>query len=81
MINRAGVKAVGDQPSGIVVQTIPKPSGSLYEWTTDTVDFFLPKDVRIRRGAAFYKARLLQPEYYEQDDWSEYDERNRGSEV
>jgi len=61
-ISRAGVKSVGNQPSGRVVTTVPK-AGGLYEWTTDTVDFHLPDSTRTRTGAAFYKARILLPDY------------------
>ncbi|GGE02697.1 DUF6528 family protein [Paenibacillus nasutitermitis] len=60
-ISRVGVKSVGNQPSGQVVQTVPKTSGSLYEWTTDIVDLFMPDGKRIRTDAAFYKARILIP--------------------
>lgn len=60
-ISRPGVKSVGDQPSGRVVRTVPK-EGSLYEWTTDTIDFsmpFGPDEARVCKGAALYKARIL----------------------
>ncbi|WJH36663.1 DUF6528 family protein [Paenibacillus sp. CC-CFT747] len=38
--SRQDVKTVGSQPSGQIVQTVPQAAGSLYVWTTDTVDFF-----------------------------------------
>ncbi|WP_248928338.1 DUF6528 family protein [Paenibacillus hamazuiensis] len=61
-ISRPGVKSVGNLLSGTVVSTVPK-KGSLYDWTTDTVQFALPEAQRVREGAAFYKARILNPIY------------------
>jgi sugar phosphate isomerase/epimerase len=61
-INRGAVKSVGNQPSGIVVSTVPR-KGGLYEWTTDQVDLFLPESKRLLSGAACYKARILNPFY------------------
>lgn len=68
-ISRAAVKSVGNQPSGQVAQTVPQP-GSLYEWTTDTVDLFGPRGLRIREGAAIYKARILLAERSEPRLWA-----------
>ncbi|CAG7600355.1 hypothetical protein PAESOLCIP111_00388 [Paenibacillus solanacearum] len=68
-IGRSGVKSVGDQPSGQVVETVPdtikSPPGGCTQstWCTDSVDFFSPDMTRTRTGAAFYKARLWNPNY------------------
>lgn len=68
-ISRVGVKAVGNQLSGQVVETVadvaktPKGGCTLYSWCTDSVDMFLPDATKTRTGAAFYKARILNPNY------------------
>lgn len=62
MINRAGVKSIGNQPSGQVVLTQPK-EGSLFDWSTDTAQMFVPAETRLRSLAAFYKVRVWWPEY------------------
>ncbi|UUZ95115.1 DUF6528 family protein [Paenibacillus sp. P25] len=68
-ISRAGVKSIGDQPSGRVVETVPdnakKPPGkcTANSWCTDTVDFFLPDAKRSLDGSALYKARVWNPNY------------------
>ncbi|MFK7692458.1 DUF6528 family protein [Paenibacillus sp. HJGM_3] len=62
-INRAGVRSVGNQISGQVIQTVPGGGCTLNTWCTDTVDFFLTDATRTKTGAAFYKARILNPEY------------------
>lgn len=60
--NRPFVKSVGNQPSGGIVQTVPK-SGMLHAWGTDTVDQFHPKRRWTLPGASIYKARVWRPEY------------------
>lgn len=61
-VNRAFVKSVGNQPSGTVLQTVPK-EGVKYAWGTDTVDLFLP-DRRLQLPqTSIYKARIWRPEY------------------
>lgn len=62
LTRRVGVKGVGDLPHGQMVAAWPK-AGSLYSWTTDTVHLFCPDEVRVRHGAAIYKARIWLPEY------------------
>ncbi|MCV4231159.1 DUF6528 family protein [Virgibacillus sp. LDC1] len=68
-ISRVGVKAVGNQSSGQVVQTVadvaknPVGGCTLYTWCTDSADFFLPSATRTKTGAAFYKARIMNPNY------------------
>ncbi|WP_218090196.1 DUF6528 family protein [Paenibacillus solanacearum] len=62
-INRAGVRSVGNQLSGQAVQTVPGGGCTLNTWCTDTVDFFNPSATRTKSGAAFYKARILNPDY------------------
>ncbi|GGE02626.1 DUF6528 family protein [Paenibacillus nasutitermitis] len=68
-IGRVGVKSVGDQPSGQVIETVPDaikspPGGcTANNWCTETVDFFLPDMTRTMTGARFYKARILNPAY------------------
>ncbi|MEV0387380.1 DUF6528 family protein [Nonomuraea sp. NPDC050643] len=67
--NRGGVKSIGGQPSGQVVQTradsakTPPGACTVSTWCTDTVDFFSPAMTRRRTGAAFYKARVWSPYY------------------
>ncbi|PYI57103.1 DUF6528 family protein [Paenibacillus flagellatus] len=61
-ISRPHVKSVGNFRSGRVAGTVPK-AGSLYEWTTDTVDFHGPPSKRVCEGAAFYKARIVYSDY------------------
>jgi hypothetical protein len=54
------VKSVGNFPNGLIVQAKPR-TGSLYEWTTDTVDCTsLEAGARklVRTGSAIYKARV-----------------------
>ncbi|MGW4798784.1 DUF6528 family protein [Nonomuraea sp. NPDC004297] len=71
--NRGGVKSVGNQPSGQIVQTradsakTPPGSCAASTWCTDTVDFFGPAMTRTRTGAAFYKARVWSPYYGVED--------------
>ncbi|GIF16028.1 DUF6528 family protein [Actinoplanes teichomyceticus] len=77
--DRPFVKAVGTQPSGQVVETMidvqKSPQGACYltntenfrNWCTDTVDFFGPDMRRTRTGAAFYKARVMNPAYSADD--------------
>ncbi|MEU4421407.1 DUF6528 family protein [Actinoplanes sp. NPDC024001] len=77
--DRRFVKAVGNQPSGQVVQTMPdvqkNPQGGCYlnntanlrNWCTDTVDFFGPDTRRTRTSAAFYKVRVMNPNYSAND--------------
>jgi len=61
--NRPFVKSVGNQPSGAIVQTVPKP-GMLHAWGTDTVDLlFSPDRQWTLPGASIYKARVWRPEY------------------
>jgi hypothetical protein len=62
LINRGKVKSIGSLKSGQVLSTVPKP-GCQSDWCTDTVDFFAPEMQRTRKGAAFYKARFLNPDY------------------
>ena len=68
-INRPGVKSVGNQLSGQVVSTRPDymktpPGGCvLNAWCMDTAEFHNPNDSRTRTGAAFYKVRVLSPNY------------------
>lgn len=69
-ISRVGVKAIGNQWSGQVVQTVtddaktPKGGCSTRNnWCTESVDFFQPDSVRTAPGAAFYKARIMNPFY------------------
>ncbi|UUZ95167.1 DUF6528 family protein [Paenibacillus sp. P25] len=68
-VNRSFVKAVSNQPSGQVVETKPdskkSPAGAcvLNGWCTDTVDFYGPNTTRTVTGAAFYKARVWDPDY------------------
>jgi len=56
------VKGVGNSPSGRIVFSKPK-AGTLYSWTTDTIELYLPKASRIRTDAAFYKVRVWNPDY------------------
>jgi hypothetical protein len=76
---RSGVKSIGNQPSGQIVETKPdsakSPPGActLSTWCTNTVDFFNPPMTRTRTGAAFYKARVWTPYY------SVVDETQRGT--
>jgi len=69
-ISRVGVKAVGSQWSGQVVETVtdyaktPRGGCTMSIWCTETVDFFSPDVTRTVPGAAFYKARILNPFYY-----------------
>ncbi|MFI5491474.1 DUF6528 family protein [Actinoplanes sp. NPDC051859] len=71
--NRIEVKAIGNQPSGQLVETMPdnakNPKGDCRAstWCTDTVDFFGPDSTRTRKGAAFYKARILNSHYSVED--------------
>ncbi|GGE02620.1 hypothetical protein GCM10010911_72080 [Paenibacillus nasutitermitis] len=62
-ISRAGVRSVGNQLSGQAVETVPGGGCTLNSWCTDTVDFLSPGTTRVKTGAAFYKARILNPEY------------------
>ncbi|MFE5323657.1 DUF6528 family protein [Paenibacillus sp. NPDC056579] len=68
-ISRDGVKAVGNQLSGQVVETVtdtaktPKGGCTLNTWCTDSVDMFMPDAIKTRTGAAFYKARIMNPNY------------------
>lgn len=68
-ISRVGVKSVGNQLSGQVVQTVPDaaktPVGgcTLSTWCTESTDFFLPSTTRAKTGAAYYKTRILNPNY------------------
>jgi hypothetical protein len=61
-ISRPRVKSIGNQPSGQVVSTVPK-KGCRSDWCTDTVDFFEYAMTRTRTDAAFYKARIMNPDY------------------
>ncbi|MCU6711871.1 DUF6528 family protein [Paenibacillus sp. J5C_2022] len=61
-ISRAGVRSVGSNEDGQVVETVPK-AGCQNAWCTDTADFFEPAATRTRTGASFYKVRYLIPEY------------------
>lgn len=56
------VKSIGNQPSGRLVMTRPRP-GTLYPWTTDAVQLTLPGEERRRSSASFYKARVWSPDY------------------
>ncbi|WP_248928336.1 DUF6528 family protein [Paenibacillus hamazuiensis] len=69
-ISRVGVKSVGNQVSGQVVETVtdtakspPGACSTVNNWCTDTVDMFLPDATRTRTGAVFYKARIMNPNY------------------
>ncbi|MFK7692467.1 DUF6528 family protein [Paenibacillus sp. HJGM_3] len=76
--SRVGIKAVGNQLSGQVIETVadiaknPVGTCTLNSWCTDTVDFFFPNMTRKRTGAAFYKARILNPEYQFTDTEAPY---------
>lgn len=68
--NRVFVKAMSNQPSGQIVETMadslknPKgPCAAINGWCTDTVDLFGPDGKRTRKNAQFYKARVLNPYY------------------
>jgi hypothetical protein len=67
--DRSFVKAIGNQPSGQIVETRPdsakSPQGRCVAngWCTDTVDFYGPNTTRTRTGAVFYKARVWSPYY------------------
>lgn len=61
-LNRPFVKSVGNQPSGAVLQTVPK-EGAKYAWGTDTVDFFLPERQLWLPRTSIYKARIWRAEY------------------
>jgi Family of unknown function (DUF6528) len=67
--NRPAVKSISNQPSGQIVETMldnaknPVGACTYNPWCTDTVDFFGPDTARIRTGAAFYKARVMSPDY------------------
>jgi hypothetical protein len=58
------VKSIGNFPNGLVVQARPR-AGSLYEWTTDTVELTSEAGVRklVRTGSAIYKARVWRANY------------------
>ncbi|MCK9222884.1 MAG: DUF6528 family protein [Limnochordia bacterium] len=62
MCELRNVKGVGNSPSGRIVFSKPK-AGTLYSWTTDTIELYLPKASRIRTDAAFYKVRVWNPDY------------------
>lgn len=59
---RAFVKSMGNQPSGTLVQTVPK-QGVRYAWGTDTVDFFMPDRKLELAGTSIYKARIWCADY------------------
>ncbi|CAG7644131.1 DUF6528 family protein [Paenibacillus allorhizosphaerae] len=61
-INVRGIKSVGNLLTGQVVLTTPK-KGCQSDWCTDTVRFVTPDTYRSRTGAAFYKARVWNPNY------------------
>ena len=64
--NRDFVKSIGNQPSGQIVETRPRPNPAS-GWVTDTVDFYAPSGAlnaqRAVTGAKFYKARVFDPDY------------------
>ncbi|GGE02691.1 hypothetical protein GCM10010911_72190 [Paenibacillus nasutitermitis] len=69
LISRVGVKSIGNQLSGAVLETVPEMAKSLAgkctanNWCTDTVDFFSPDSSRTIIGSQVYKARILNPDY------------------
>ncbi|WJH37311.1 DUF6528 family protein [Paenibacillus sp. CC-CFT747] len=60
--NRGFVKSMGNQPSGAIIQTVPK-EGALYAWGTDTADLFLPDRKLVLPETSVYKARIWSPHY------------------
>lgn len=63
--NRNFVKSIGNQPSGQIVELRPKDP--VNGWVNDTVSFYNSDGsfhtVRVKTGAAFYKARVFNPDY------------------
>lgn len=60
----AGYKSINNQPaSGQVVETRPHASCKADSWCTDVIEFFSPNDIRVRLGAAIYRARIWNPDY------------------
>ena len=68
-INRVGVKGIGNQLSGQVVQSVTDAAKQIEggctanTWCTNAVDFYLPEDSRTVPEAELYKARILNPNY------------------
>lgn len=55
------VKGIGNQHGGRVFLTQAK--GDVYAHATNTVHLFNPQETRVMDGAAFYKVRVLHPDY------------------
>lgn len=59
-----GYKSINNQPlTGQIIETRPHASCKEDSWCTDMIEFFSPDDIRIRSGAAIYRARIWDADY------------------